>query len=144
MIAFMRPRQCRLKRIGSEPTSREFIEGFAQDISHLHSRVRQRLAARQLIGRLSNARIISATPPSDHEGREKRHLTNSLGPACGLRAVLGLMPWSRRATAFRPDSRNMTWDSQKFKGTGRIAPRSIGTDMRGLQKSCAAKQSKGL
>jgi len=42
-----------------------------------------------------------------------RHSPKLFGPACGLSAVLGRMPWVIRATAIEPDAAYMAHDTSK-------------------------------
>jgi hypothetical protein len=88
---------------------------LAQVISHLPVELRQRLAARQLTGRLPKARKLPA-----HAGRHWDYSNATAGPGtCGGKETfrqqpsarragkaqyLGEVPWVSRATALWPDA----------------------------------------
>jgi hypothetical protein len=81
---------------------------YAQDISHPHVELRQRLAAAQLTGRLPLDRYIDRLRPPDDGCDDQTYRQKPSVRRADEAQCLGDMPWSNRATAMRPDGvRNM-------------------------------------
>src|SRR6266702_2435985 len=83
-------------------------EGVAlpQDMSHLLDGARQRLAAEQLTGRLSLARMnFSKPPPGFGSAGELPFRQQPSAREAGKVQCLGETPWESRATEIEPDER---------------------------------------
>jgi len=105
-------------------------------MSHLLDGARQRLAAEQLTGRLSLARMdFSKPPPGFGSAEEMPFRQQPSAREAGKVQCLGETPWESRATAIEPDATYVSQKATKVNQPTRLcagASQSRASDPQGI------------